>query len=565
MSAAARRLLIATALAVGVAVVFGRAAGYGFIELDDRGYVVDNPMVQRGLTADGVVWAFTTFKQANWHPLTWISLMADASLGGGRPRVFHVANVVYHALATVFLFLLLVRLTGRDGPSAAVAVLFALHPLRVESVIWIAERKDVLSHALGFAALYAWAGSVGGNGSRSSRWWALGLFAAGLLAKPMLITLPVAMLLLDRWPLARFELRSCVREKLPFFALSAASAVVTFIAQSAGGAVSGLAAFPLGTRVANACVSAVDYLLLTVWPHRLALPYPYDVSRLTPSRVGVSALVLIVLSVLASVAWKKHPMWTVAWSWYLVTLAPVIGIVQVGSQSMADRYTYLPLVGPLIAIVWWAAGRLPRIASVAVAAIATAALAYVTIVQASLWRDSVTLFSHSIAMTGPNPTARYALGLAYYRNGALDQSITELKAALAVSPGYADAWAALGESLGKAGREDEALDAYRRAVSSGAADPAIREKCAAALTAAGARRMRGGDVAGADKALREAVAVGPGSAVAHATFGVLLARIGRLDEAEIEFSEAVRLDPGNPGFASNLARVRAMKSGDGPR
>ena len=558
MSAGARRFLVALGLAVAVAVVFGRAAGYDFVELDDHGYVVDNAMVQRGLSAEGILWAFTTFRQANWHPLTWVSLMADASIGGGGPRAFHVANIVYHAAGTVLLFLLLARLTGCAGRSAAAALLFAIHPLRVESVVWIAERKDVLSLALGFGALYAWVLWVE-KPSRTRYATALGLFAAGLLVKPMLVTLPVLMVLLDRWPLERFDLVRGLREKLPFFGLSAGSAILTFFAQSHGGAVPGLTIFPLPTRLANACVVAVDYLVMTIWPHALANPYPYDLSRLAPARVLACALAIAATTALAARAWKTRPHWAVGWAWYLVTLLPVIGIVQVGSQAMADRFTYLPLVGPVVAVVWELGDRLSRSASVAFAAVAVALLAFATTAQAALWRDTTTLFTHTIAVTGPNAAAHHALGLALYREGRLDESIAELRSALTITERYADAWAALGEALLKSGRSGEALDAYRRAVREGARDPAVRAKLAAALNAEGARRMRAGDAAAAESVLREAIAASPEDATAHATLGVVLARSGRLDEAEPELAEAVRRDPGNAGFTSNLERIRKMR------
>jgi Flp pilus assembly protein TadD len=560
MSRGARRLLIAVGLAVAVFGVFGRAAGYGFIELDDHGYVVDNAMVQRGVSAEGIAWAFTTFRQANWHPLTWISLMVDASIGGGGASAFHVGSIVDHAAATVLLFLLLERLTGCAGRSAAVALLFAIHPLRVESVVWIAERKDVLSQALGFAALYAWVFWIE-KPTKARYAAALGFFAAGLLAKPMLVTLPVLMLLLDRWPLERFDLARGLREKLPFFALSLASSVVTLLAQSRGGAVSGLTIFPASTRLANACVTVVDYLVMTVWPHALATPYPYDLARLAPARALACALVIGVVTALAVRAWRAHPHWSVGWGWYLVALTPVIGVVQVGSQPMADRYTYLPLVGPVLALVWELGARLSRPVSVALATVVVAVLAFATTAQAAYWRDSTTLFTHTIAVTGPNAVAHHALGSSLYREGRLDEAIAELRSAVAASDRYSDAWTVLGEALLKAGRNGEALDAYRHAVEDGARDPAVRAKLTAALSAEGARLLRAGDVGGAEGVLREALNGSPENAAAHATLGVVLARSGRLEEAEREFEEAVRRDPSNAGFAGNLERVRKLRRG----
>lgn len=560
MRSSVKRMLIALGLTLAVAIVFGRAAGYDFIELDDRGYVVDNATVQRGLSAEGVGWAFTTFRLANWHPLTWISLMADASIGGGSPRAFHISNVVYHAAATVLLFFLLVRLTGCDARSATAALLFAIHPLRVESVVWIAERKDVLSLALAFAALYVWVLWVEKpSGIRYAA--SLGLFAAGLLAKPMLVTLPVLMLLLDRWPLDRFDLVPRLREKLPFFALSAVSAVVTFIAQAHEGAVMDLTIVAMPTRLANASVAVIDYLVMTVWPHALATPYPYDLARLSPQRVLACTLVIVVLTVLAARAWTRRPRWAVAWAWYLVTLSPVIGIVQVGSQPIADRYTYLPLVGPVVAVVWELGDRLARSAAAALASVAVALLAVATTSQAAYWRDSQTLFAHTIAVTGPNASAHHALGLALSQQGRMDEAIAEFRTALGISNGYAAAWGSLGAALLNSDKNGERLDEYRRVVREKAQDPTIRAKIVSALVASGARRMRSGDPERAAIVLREAVALAPEDASGHSLLGVVLARVGSLEDAEREFAEAVRLSPGNAGFASNLDRIRKLRRG----
>lgn len=565
MSDRARSALVIAALAAAVALVYGRAAGFGFVELDDRSYVVDNPHVTSGLSATNVGWAITAFRQANWHPLTWISLQADATIGGGRPAAFHVTSLVLHALAASLLFLCLRRATGAAGRSFAASLLFAVHPLRVESVVWIAERKDVLSQALGFASLYAWTLWIEKPSPRRYA-TALGLFALGLTAKPMLVTLPVVMVLLDRWPFDRFDLRRSVREKLPFFALSAASAVVTVVAQSKGGAIGDLVTLPLSTRLANACVSAVDYLALTFWPHGLVTPFPLDTSRLTPLRVGASALVLAAITAVAFRAWRSRPHLAVGWAWFLVTLLPVIGVIQVGSQARADRYTYLPLVGIVVALVWEVAERLcarfgarsPAIAWSLLAAVAIPA-AWATAVQVSFWSDGVTLFQRTVERTGPNAVARQALGLSLFRANRLDESIAELRQAVTISDRYPEAWTALGEVLLGSGRRAEAIEAYRRAVSLRVGDPAVAVKLVAALNAEAIQRMKAGDAAGAERMLREAVATAPGDATSHATLGVLLARTARLDDAEREFAEAVRLDPANAGYRSNLERLRGMR------
>jgi Flp pilus assembly protein TadD len=563
-----RDLLIICGLLLAVAVVFGPAARFDFVELDDRSYVVENPNVLGGPTPGNLAWDVTTFRQANWHPLTWISLQADAAIGSGKPWAFHVTSVVLHAAATVLLFLLLRTLTGCAGRAAAVALLFAVHPLRAESVVWISERKDVLSQALGFGSLLVWAGWVA-TPSRARYAASLGLFAAALLAKPMMVTLPVLMLLLDRWPLDRFDLVPRLREKLPFFGLSAASAIVTIAAQSQEGAVVGLSALSVGTRLANASVAAVRYLVLTLWPAGLANPYPYDYAALSPARVLACTLVLLVLTVVAMVSWKAKPHLAVGWFWYLVTLLPVSGIIQVGAQPMADRYTYLPLVGPVIATVWEITDRLRAVAGRRAPAIAWSLLAVVAVPEAmaasrqvGLWRDTETLARHTLAVTPPNAAVHLSLGLTLLRHERYDEAIRELRAALAISDRVTEAWVALAEGLVAEKKGAEALDVFRRARQLDPSSTVVSAKLVALLNSEAIRMMREGDPGKGEGLVREALAIAPQDATSHGTLGVLLARTGRLAEAEAEFTEALRLAPGNEGFRSNLDRIARLRQGE---
>ena len=565
MTTRRRDALIACGIVLAVALVFGRAVRYDFVELDDRSYVVENPYVLSGPTPASVLWALTTFRQANWHPLTWWSLQLDAAIGGGSASVFHATSIALHAAAAILLFLAFRAMTGCAGRSAAAALLFALHPLRAESVVWISERKDVLSQALGFAALLAWASWVS-SGKRSRYGVALALFALALAAKPMMITLPVILLLLDRWPLDRFELVPRLKEKIPFFALSALSAVITVVAQSREGAVVGLTALPVGTRLANAAVSAAHYLVATVWPVGLGNPYPYDYAALTPARVASCTLFLALVTAAAAACWRSRPHLAVGWFWYLVTLLPVAGIIQVGAQAMADRYTYLPLVGPVVAVVWEVGDRLSSWAGQRARAVGCLLLGVVLVPEAiaatrqvALWRDTETLVRHTLAVTPPNAAAHLSLGLTLLRHDRYDEAIDELHKTLAITDRITEAWVALAEGLVAQKKGAEALDVFRKARTLDPSNDVVQTKLVALLNQESIRRMRDDDLPGAERLAREAVERAPADATSRGTLGVLLARTGHLDEAEREFQEAVRLDPANVGFRTNLERIVRLK------
>ena len=485
----------AGALVAAVALApFLQVAGHAFLHYDDDVYVTENPVVRDGLSWAGVRWAFTTVHAANWHPLTWLSHMLDVQLFGLTPGAHHLVNVALHAANAVLLWLVLSRLTGRAGRSALVAVLFAVHPLHVESVAWVAERKDVLSTLCGLAALGAYLHHVRRPGP--GRLAIVALFhAASLMAKPMWVTAPFLLLLLDVWPLRRIEglelggaasepgpprlpAWRILAEKVPLLVLSAASSAITVVAQHRGGALETLAGVGLSTRLGNALVAYVRYLGMAVWPSGLAAFYPLQPAGPTSWKVLGAAAVIAVVTAWAVAVRKRAPWVLVGWCWYLGTLVPVIGVVQVGAQALADRYTYLPLVGILIAAVWEAHRlgrrlRVPEPALAAAAAVLVAVLVFATARQAAVWRDQEALFRHAIAVTGDNgyaelglsqdlaragrdrealahayravqldpgwPKAHQHLGFVAYRLGLVDLAIFALQQAIALEPGYAEA------------------------------------------------------------------------------------------------------------------------------
>jgi tetratricopeptide (TPR) repeat protein len=380
-----------TEIAVGLALValalaaLGHACWNGFVNFDDNDYVTGNRHVQAGLTAAGFVWAFTTTRAANWHPLTWLSLQLDASAFGPQsPWGFHLSNVLLHAASAVLLFLALRLMTGAVWRSALVAALFAVHPAHVESVAWVAERKDVLSGLFGMLTLLAYAWYVRRPGT--GRYLAvLAAFALGLLAKPMLVTLPCVLLLLDYWPLGRMKGRFFLLEKLPLFALTAAACLVTMYAQGRGGAVNTLEQLPLGERLMNALAAYAGYLGELIWPARLAPFYPHPRGRLLLEQAGRAGLLLVVITGL--VLWARRRRYlVVGWLWFLGTLVPVIGLVQVGSQGMADRYTYIPSIGLFLAAVWGGADLAARWRATMRPAVALAAMLFGIWAPLALWR-----------------------------------------------------------------------------------------------------------------------------------------------------------------------------------
>jgi Flp pilus assembly protein TadD len=544
-----RRAAVSLFLVVATAAIYARVATFDFINFDDSGYVRDNAQVLNGLTPEGVVWAFTTMSQANWHPLTWLSLQLDAQLFGTSPSVFHTTSIVLHVAGVLLLFSLFVRMTGSLWRSALVAALFAVHPLHVESVAWISERKDVLSTALGLLACHLWLDALERPGF-ARRALAVSAYAASLLAKPMLVSLPILLLLFDLWPLRRTESwRRLVVEKLPLFALAGCSCVVTYFAQSQGGVMRTLTQYPFDARAANAAVSYVLYLWKTIWPMGLALFYPYPYAGVPAWEVVAAVATLASVTVGCVRARLRAPYLLVGWLWYLVTLVPVIGLVQVGSQAMADRYTYVPLIGPFVMLAFALPERSRR-AVVGTALAAVVALSAVAFRQAGFWKDSVTLFTRSIAVTKDNAVAENNLSRALFDRGQIESAVAHCAEAVRIAPDMGDAQANLVRGLLALGRNDEAVARTREALR-------LRPDDSRTQVNVGLIARMAGHTDAAAASFREAIRLDPTDQEAHLNLGAILAERGRRDEAIAEFETAVRLRPADARARQALARLLA--------
>ena len=556
-----RPRIIGLLLALATLLAYLPVCHYGFVVYDDGDYVTENHVVQNGLTWAGVEWAFTTGHASNWHPITWLSHMLDCELFGLNAGAHHSVNVLFHAANAFLLFGLLLRMTNALWPSAFAAALFAWHPLHVESVAWISERKDVLSTFFGLLALLAYAKAVTGhqrqatgNAPAVSRvtcfaslyfWLALIFFALGLMSKPMLVTLPFVMLLLDFWPLKRvtsdpfsqrfnaadkWQAASVLRlvlEKWPFFLFSAASCVITFLAQSqrGGDAVISLNKVSLSYRLCNSLMSYGRYLLKTIWPTDLAVFYPLSDHIL---RVRVWAIVATVA--LAAISWfvwrrrRAHPCLLVGWLWYLGTLVPVIGLVQVGGAALADRYTYLPSIGVFLAVAFSvrdlaARFRIPKIVITVAAAAILAGCLILTENQLPCWRDSQTLFAHAAAVTEDNDVAHTNLGVALEQQGKWDEALAEYRKAERLAPERYQVHNNLGNLLANMGKSKEALAEYQ-----------------------------------------EALRIDSNDAAPHNNLGTLLVDLGRYTEAMEQYTEAERLDS-NDWHAPYLMGKAQLKQG----
>jgi Tfp pilus assembly protein PilF len=559
--------LILLGLAAVTLAIYAQVIGHQFITLDDLGYIKENPMVNRGVTLAGLAWAFTTFHATNWHPLTWISHMIDSQLFGMNAGGHLLVNALIHAATTLLVFFFLLRTTRARWPSALIAALFALHPLHVESVAWAAERKDTLSTFFGLLCLIAYVRYAEAPSTGRYVWTAITL-ALGLLAKPMLVTWPFLMLLLDYWPLRRFDLGSrkevvtklwpLLREKLLLFALVAASAVMTFLAQSGGGAVRTFAFASVALRLSNALVSYAKYLLLTFWPNNLAVYYPFPPIGIPAWQIIGAAFLLIGITVFCISQRKDRPYLMVGWLWFLGTLVPVIGIVQVGGQTMADRYFYIPSIGLFIALVFGLADiartwRVVPSLSAGIAGGVLLLLAARTNGQIKLWRNSFTLFEHTLAVTPPNLQIEHSLGFAMGAVGRYDEAAAHLEKTLQIDPHFYEGLVSMGVTRQFQGRLPEAIDYFQAAIRSRSDDPKAHSLLGEALAAQNRTE------AALDE-MRRASELAPKDPNIRSDLGLVLAQLGRFPEAIDQFHEALRINP-NDAEAHNHLGLALLDSG----
>ncbi len=544
---------IYVALAVAILAVYWPVRTYDFVNFDDPDYVTGSPHVREGITAGGIAWAFTSTESANWFPLTRLSHMLDVSLFGLDAGWHHLVNVVLHAIATLLLFAFLYRSTRARWPSALVALLFALHPLHVESVAWIAERKDTLSALFWFLALWAYVHYA--EKPEPGRYLlVLGAFCLGLMSKPMIVTLPFVLLLVDVWPLRRPLAVALIREKIPFFALSVASGVVTYLVQAGSGAVEALRV-PFGMRVENALLSYFVYIVKVFWPADLAVFYPYP-PEIPLWQAAGAGLTLIAISVWTLRVLKSKPYFAVGWFWYLGTLVPVIGLIQVGAQARADRYTYVPMVGLTIMLAWGLADVVeswPRSRNVVAGCAIAAGIACVaaTSAQVQYWRDGGSLFQHAIDSTERNDIAEHNLGT-FLMNipGRSSEAIEHLEAALKIRPGSPKVHTDLGTAFSSLpGRLPDAVEQYKAALQ---IDPGL----AITHNNLGNTLSKMDRLPEAVEEYQTALRINPGYAEAHNNLGSALARMGRIPEAVTQFREALRLQPGYEEARRNLANAQ---------
>jgi Tfp pilus assembly protein PilF len=535
--------------------VYYQIGKFDFHSYDTAKYVYENDYVKNGLAAESIKWAFTSTYFSNWHPLTWLSHMLDVELYGLAAGRHHLTNLLFHIVNTLLLFGILSRMTGKVWQSGLVAALLALHPLHVQSVAWVAERKDLLSFFWGLLAIWSYYGYAR-NQSIGRFIPVLLFFILGLMAKPMLVTLPFVLLLLDYWPLERFKFEkskpvgqnlppksfkvSLIIEKLPLFIVTAASCMVTIQAQQSGGAVGSMAAFPLNVRLANALVSYVSYIGKMIWPSKLAVLYPHP--GMPPMwQIAVSGLMLAGITFLAVKFYKSRPWFLVGWLWYLGTLVPVIGLVQVGGQAMADRYTYLPFIGLYIIAAWGlydllSRSRYKKPLSVLIPSLIIGALMVVSSQEVTYWKNTGTLFKRALEVTQHNYVAHNNLGIYLAGQGKTEDAIVHFEKAREINPNYDLAPFNIGLAYAGQGKYKKAIPYYQKALG-------INSDFAIAYQKLGYAYYRLGHFDKAADNYKSAIRVNPQYAEAYNHLGATLIRLGETEKAVALFRQALRINP----------------------
>ena len=553
--------LVIIFLVVASFVAFGRIAGNGFINFDDNGYITENYQIQQGINLQTVKWALTTTYFSYWHPLTWISHMLDWSLFGANASGHHLVSLILHIGAVIFLFLFLYKTTNNLWPSAFAAAFFALHPLRVESVAWASERKDVLSMFFGMASIYAYAFYV--ESCKLSKYFlCLILFVLSLMSKPMMVTLPFVLLLLDYWPLHRwpkaFDMTTnrfnsalkLVWEKVPFFCLTIAVSIAAVWAQNREGTVASLDYVPILTRAANAAVSYASYLGTIFWPANLAVFYPYEYS-LPLWKILISGIILIPITSAVIYYIKKMTFLLVGWFTYLGVLVPVIGLIQVGSQAMADRYTYLPSAG-IAVILAWGISSLIRSEKIRRNILFPAALFFILLLtiltwqQCGYWKNSVTLFRHSLNVTKNNALAQNQLGLAFYQEGNQREALYHFNKAVLLEPNQDSAYNNRGAVYLQYGQYQQALNDFNNTISFNPAYVKAYNNRANVYIQKGLYKMAVED-------LSEAIRIKPDYILAYFNRGLLFAKLRDYEKAIKDFDRVIILNNNHVQSYSNRA------------
>ncbi len=574
-----RVLILCVLLAAVTFVVYLPVRNHEFVRYDDDKYITENPNVLSGLTLENIKWAFTAGHESNWHPLTWLSHQLDCMLFGKNAGAHHLVNVVYHVANTLLLFIVFGRMTKRIWPSAFIAALFALHPLHIESVAWAAERKDVLSTFLWLLTMLAYV-RYAERPSIVRYLSALVLFALGLMAKPMLVTLPFILLLLDYWPLERFgdsktPVRKLILEKLPFVFLSTISSIITVVAQQKGGAMLSVYNLPMKERIINAAVSYLGYIGKMIWPRRLAVLYPHPVNGTPVSRAVIFGTILIVITTFIIYHGRRHKYLILGWLWYLGALVPVIGIIQVGAQAMADRYTYIPLTGLFVIIAFGVADifrNVPfkNIILAVAAASVLCACTIMTSIQLKFWKDSVSLFEHTLdavennyviqnnygnilnELNRPGEAVKYYeeaikalprapdihnnLGNALRDTGKIDEAIRQYKIALEIDPDFSIAHLNLALALAAKGEYDEAVMHYKKHIGPDADTSKLYHELGTIL-------VRHGNIEEAIKQFKKGLYINPDSVEILCDLGLAEAKNGRPAEAIEYYKKALQIDP----------------------